>query len=96
MRELGNAKIIQENLKVPVTTFRFDARSISQVLTNIRVNLLDKLATHHHEIMSVPMRQPQPQAEVFKLSPEFYGVGIDLKVLWRKLFGPKGKDRERP
>jgi len=24
--------------------------------------------------------------EIFDLKPKFYGVGVDLKALWRKLF----------
>ena len=25
------------------------------------------------------------RGEILKLSPEFYGIGIDLKILWRKI-----------
>ena len=88
-RELSNAAIIRETLKVPVTAFQFDANSIRQVLTNIRVHLLDKLAAHRDEIAAVAVVETPVEREIVKLRPEFHGIGIDLKALWRRLFGPK-------
>jgi hypothetical protein len=87
MRELNNAAVIRETLKVQVTTFEFDPRSISQVLTNIRVHLLDRVSAYRGEIAPLRVTREAVEPEVFKLAPEFYGVSVDLKALWRRLFG---------
>jgi len=89
MRELNFAAIIREHLKVPVTTFQFDPVSISQVLTNIKVHLLDRLAAHREQIGAIALSEAPPGTEILKLQPEFYGIGVDLKALWRRLFRSK-------
>src|SRR3989338_6006909 len=46
-----------------------------------------KLSTEGMKNIGSQEREHIPEAnqEILKLSPEFYGVGIDLKVLWNKV-----------
>jgi hypothetical protein len=81
------SEIIRESLKVHVTVFRFRPSSVSQVLTNVRGRVLDKLASCRENIRDLPNGDVAPQPEVLELKPSFHGMTVDLKALWRRLSG---------
>ncbi|MGA2262240.1 MAG: hypothetical protein ABSH28_12470 [Acidobacteriota bacterium] len=89
MRPTEFSEIIRENLNVNVTVFRFRPSSVSQVLTNIKVRLLDHLARRRDAITALPDVQIPQATEVLQLKPGIYGMSIDLKALWRRVFGSK-------
>lgn len=80
------AEIIRTSLGVEVHLFRMDPGSIQQVLTNIKVRLLDTIAERHDKIDAIPNVEPARGGEILQLKPTLYGVGIDLKELWRRMF----------
>jgi len=84
--EHPSAALIRDSLAVPVTVFRFDPRAAAQILMNIRVHLIDQLAADRERFDDLSVQPDAPAAEILKIAPEFYGVGVDLKALWRRFF----------
>lgn len=78
--------IIRQNLHVDVSLFQFRPSSVSQVLANIKVHLLDQLALRRESINSLPSNTPHNTPEILQLKPGLYGISVDLKALWRRLF----------
>jgi len=82
----SEAEIINTNLGVEIHLFRFDPSSIQQVLTNVRVRLIESVEQRSIKIDSIPGGEPAREGEIFQLKPTLYGIGIDLKELWRRMF----------
>lgn len=89
MRPTEFSEIIRNNLNVEVSVFQFRPSSVSQVLTNIKVRLLDRLARQREKISAIPDIQVPQAGEILQIKPSIYGVSIDLKALWRRVFGTK-------
>jgi len=87
MRPMEFSDIIRNNFDVEVSIFQFQPRSVCQVLTNIKVQLLDRVASRRERISAIPVNQISQKAEILLLKPNLYGVGVDLKALWRRAFG---------
>lgn len=87
MRLPDQARIIREVLKVEVSTFQFRPSSVAQVLANIRMTALDHL-WQRKAALATPITEGklEKQEEIFLLKPAIWGVGLDLKALWRKTF----------
>jgi hypothetical protein len=60
-----------------------------RVLARIRSHLLDRLAEHATRFGFSPEPASTTEPEIFQLKPTLYGVGVDLKALWRRLSGRK-------
>ena len=90
------AEIIRANLGVEVGLFQFSPSSVKQVLTNIKFQLLDRIAQQREKISDIPEVQIPQEAEILQLKPTIYGVGIDLKALWRRAFRAAKDFRSRP
>jgi hypothetical protein len=82
------AEVINEHLKVRVSTFRFGPSSVPTMLASIRAQLLDRIATCAAlESPIVAKRTPsltQTDDEIIELRPNFAGIGINLRALWRQ------------
>jgi hypothetical protein len=89
MRPTELSEFIKKDLNTHVTVFQFSRSSVSQILTNIKVHLLDQLANRMTKIMEVPDAQITKEAEILQIKPGFYGVSIDMKALWRRIFSKK-------
>jgi hypothetical protein len=83
------SEIIRNNLNVEVSVFKFRPSSVSQVLTNIKVRLIDRLAIQREKISAIPNIQVPQETEILQIKPNIYGVGIDLMALWRRFVGTK-------
>lgn len=89
MRDADFSGVIRQHLGVAVSVFNFRPSSVSQVLTNVKVRLLDQLASRREAIAALAdIREPR-EPEILHLKPGIYGVSVDLKALWRRLFGSK-------
>ena len=82
--------LIKNHLGVEVSDFRFDLRTVEQVLANIRAQLVHRLIKSSTEFGSratTPEIQPTntDSNPVWYLRPTFYGIGIDLRAAWRRL-----------
>jgi hypothetical protein len=91
MRLIDFSEIIRENLNVDVSIFRFQPSSVSQVLSNIQSLLIDQVCSRQDKIDAISDTQLVHEGEVLQLKPSVYGVGIDLKALWRKVRGLRKK-----
>jgi hypothetical protein len=88
------AQLIQDHLHVDVNEFRFTPHSVEQVLANIRAQLLDRIAGHRAQLdtPAVAVQRTAHDEEVILLRPSIYGVGINLRALWRRWRSkPKGR-----
>ena len=95
MRLPDQAAKIRQSLDVEVTIFQFQRSSVAQVLTNIRLKALEHLLDRK-PTLTVPAAEAKlgKQDEIILLKPNLWGVGVDLKALWRKHFGrPLGPRR---
>ena len=79
----AQAASIRENPEVGVSTFRFKARSVSQVLTSIRSQLVDRLA--RIPTTSKHIAGSAADDEIIELRPNLAGIGVNLRALWRKI-----------
>jgi len=91
MRPTELSEIIRKGLNIEVSVFQFRPSSVSQVLTNIKVHLLDHLASRMSKIKELPDIQVMKEPEILQIKPGLYGVSIDMKALWRRVFNEKPK-----
>lgn len=82
------AEVINEYLKVRVSTFRFSPSGVPTLLAGIRAQLLDRIA------MCRALESPvaasgsgdsiKNDEEIIELRPNVAGIGINLRALWRQ------------
>jgi hypothetical protein len=65
---------------------------VNQILTNIKVRLLDRIAQQREKISAIPDTEVPRQAEILQIKPGIYGVSVDLKALWRRAFRTKNRE----
>ena len=87
--EPAYAEVIREGLNVEVSVFQFQVSSVAQVLSNIRVHVLDELASRREAFKDAQLETRDKSGEILLVKPQFYGVGVDLRALWRHVFGAK-------
>ncbi|MCX5815959.1 MAG: hypothetical protein NTX75_06900 [Proteobacteria bacterium] len=79
------AEIIRNELGAEVTTFNFSPKTVPAVLEAIRTELSDRLMSRKDKIQEQDLETQGSRTEdVIQLKPNFYGIGVDLKALWRK------------
>lgn len=80
-------ELIRKHLKVEVYSFRFSAIHLRGVLSAIRTEVEIKL----RELKSTVVHEKSASTgdEIFQLRPNFHGIGVDLRALWRNWTGPK-------
>lgn len=89
MRPTEFSEIIRDNLGVDVSVFQFRPSSVFQVLANIKGRLIDQLTSRREKIRTLPDMQSLREGEIIQLKPSVYGMSVDLKALWRRVFGTK-------
>ena len=76
-------ELIREHLKVEIYSFRFSSVHLRGLISSIRLELVDKL--QKVRTVDAPNKVSSPQTdEIIELRPNFYGIGINLKALWRR------------
>lgn len=83
------SELMRKQLNVEVSLFEFRPSSVSQVLTNVKVHLLDQLAGRREAIAVLPEASTSQESEILQLKPGMYGVSLDLKAIWRRFFGSR-------
>jgi len=88
-RDPHRAGLIRQHLGVEITRFSFNPAQIAGVLASIRGELQDRLMGLGSSIPSAAYPQTtsltEPGDPILELRPNFYGVGVNLHALWRKL-----------
>ncbi len=80
-------EMILEHLKVQVYAFRFSSVHLKGILSAIALELEDHLCTLGPQTEVDDTRVSSTEDEVLKLRPNFYGIGVDLRALWRRWKG---------
>lgn len=81
-------ELIRVHLKVDVYFFRFSAIHVKGVMSAIRTELEARI----HELKPVAFleaRSVGQTEEILQLRPNLYGIGFDLRALWRRWTGTK-------
>ena len=76
-------ELIKDYLKVEVYSFRFSRVNLVGVFSAIR-NRLD-VELHNLKPSNPRPRTVKADDEIFELKPNVYGIGINLRALWRSL-----------
>ncbi len=83
-----HAELINEHLRVRVTTFRFSPSGVPALLASIRAQLLDKIAMCVASDSSADRTRLPGRAEnddeIIELRPNVVGIGMNLRALWRQ------------
>jgi hypothetical protein len=83
-------ELIRRHLKVDVYSFRFSAVHLTGIFAAIRDALRQRLNTLEAASIVAKTAQsatePDPE-QILQLKPNFHGVGIDLRALWRRWKG---------
>jgi hypothetical protein len=84
-------ELIQQHLKVQVYAFSFSSMHLRGVLSSIRLELQDRLSKYSSRETADESQFEGRAAEVVEIRPNIYGVGVNLRALWKKFKGrPKG------
>lgn len=83
----NTCELIKEHLKVQVYAFRFSRVHLIGVLSQIRTQLSDRLEVVRNSGVLAQVSREIKQEEILELRPNLYGIGIDLRALWRRLRG---------
>lgn len=75
--------LIRRYLDVEVYSFRFSAVHLTGMLTAIREQLREKLVRIEGLPESTSTKSQIPGEEILELKPTFYGIGINLRAIWR-------------
>ncbi len=76
-------QIIRDNLNVEVYSFTFSSTHVVGILSAIRSEFEDRLA----QSLPIAERDADSEEEVLILRPNFYGIGLNLRSLWRRMSG---------
>lgn len=82
-------EVIQEHLNVQVYAFRFSSVHVTGVLTAIGLELEQRLSAVETRVKARGPAELANESEILELRPNFYGIGVNLRALWRRW---KGRD----
>jgi hypothetical protein len=79
--------MILEYLKVQVYAFRFSSVHLKGILSAIALELEGRLYALGPQTEVDDNRVSSTEDEVLELRPNIYGIGVDLRALWRRWKG---------
>jgi hypothetical protein len=81
--------LIREHLQVEVYSFRFSSVNLRGIISAIRMELVDKIQKlkTYEGIESTTL--PQKNEDILELRPNIYGIGINLRALWKRFISSK-------
>lgn len=77
-------ELIKEHLQVEVYSFRFSAVHLTGILAAIRLELSQRLAAFDGAASARGHSPIKECDEILELRPNFYGIGVNLRALWRR------------
>jgi hypothetical protein len=87
-------ELIQQHLGVEVYYFQFSATSLKGIFSAIRSEAIEKL-NRLPQLPPLESALAKPGNEILQLRPNFYGIGFDLRAVWRKVTQSReGKERK--
>jgi hypothetical protein len=79
--------LIKKHLDVEVYSFRFSSVLLRGILSAIRIKLADKLQNIGPDEATKSTTLQAKNEDILELRPNIYGIGINLRALWKKLIG---------
>jgi hypothetical protein len=76
--------LIAQHLKVEVAAFQFESIELVQILTHIRAELFTRGQVLAGTTSKVTTAKRADSEEIVMLKPNFHGIRVDLRALWRK------------
>jgi len=89
MHDPDMCALLREHLEVEVYAFRFSVVHLRGVLAAIRQELADKLERSRSTLKASGTRSAESDEEIFEVRPNLWGVGVNLRALWRRWKGPR-------
>lgn len=83
--------LIRQHLHIDVYSFRFSAVHLVGILTAIRERLRESLSTLADFPESNSAHSEDTRDDILELKPNLYGIGIDLRAMWRRWKGTEGR-----
>ena len=82
--------LVRQNLGVDVYAFRFSSVHVTGILAVIRTELDDRLrvSTRMSSPAETDSYATQEEENVLELRPNLWGIGVNLRALWRRWKGP--------
>ena|ERR1700733_1308886 len=84
--------LIAKGLNVEVATFHFDIAELVQILTHIRSELFTRGQVLADATSKRKPTKDKSGEEIIMLKPNFHGIGIDFRALWRKVTRGKSEN----
>ena len=86
------AEILKRELNVEVYWFRYAPAAIAPILARIRSQLVQWLISCRSQLEISPIKQVASDDEdVIEIRPNFYGIGINFRALWRRWRSASGE-----
>lgn len=76
-------ELLQRHLNVQVYAFRFSRVHLIGILSAIRLELDDRLRELGSQVTIDGVQDSSEENEILELRPNLYGIGINLRALWR-------------
>lgn len=76
--------LIAQYFKVDVAVFQFESIELVQILTHIRSELITRAQVLVGAASKPTTGKRADSEEIVMLKPNFHGIGVDLRALWRK------------
>jgi AbiTii len=85
LQDMQTNELIAQHLEVQVSTFHLDKAQIIGVLSQIRSELFRRVQFLAGSTPSGRNNEGTKDQEIVMLSPNFYGVGVNLRALWHRV-----------
>lgn len=82
-------ELIKQHLSIEVYSFRFSTVHLVGVLSAIRIALETKLRELNLPTVSLIQDSGVKNDDIVQLRPNVYGIGVDLRTIWRRWKGQK-------
>ena len=79
------SEMIRQYMQVDVEFFQFTAVHLAGLLNEVKIRLSDQLVPLEAKSSAVDWAVPRNEGDIVELKPNFLGLGIDLRALWRRL-----------
>jgi len=82
-------ELIRKHLGVEMYAFRFSSVHLKGVLSAIRMELVARLQRIHTSVAKEDLTLAGQGEEILEIRPNFCGIGINLRALWRRFISSK-------
>jgi hypothetical protein len=92
LQEPKSIELIAQHFQIAVAAFQFETIELVQILTQIRSELLTRGQVFADATSKQKITKVKGSHEIVMLKPNFHGIGVDLRALWRKATRGRNED----